>query len=87
MEDSSQTIKLANGHSASDVAIPVPEFPYKSQGMVKSIASTKMAHLTQMYISFIPPESRLDFLPLHFYCSVYTVMRLIIIILMQNIYT
>ena len=39
MEDSS--IILANGHTTSEVAIPEPEFSYKSQGMVKSIPSTK----------------------------------------------
>ena len=61
IEDS--TIKLASGRSASEVAIPDRTSSYKSTGLVKSIASTKMAHLTQMYNNFIPSESRLNFLP------------------------
>ena len=59
IEDS--TVKLASGHSASEVAIPDRTSSYKSSGLVKSIASTKMAHLTQMYNNFIPSESRLNF--------------------------
>ena len=42
------TIKVASGHLASDLVIPMPLFTYQAQGLIKDISSSKLAYLVQM---------------------------------------
>ena len=57
------TIKVASGHQASDLAIPMSSSSYRARGLIKEISSSKMAHLKQMYNNFIAPDRHLDILP------------------------
>ena len=49
-------IHIVKGHTPEENVIPSREETYENTNQLRQISSTKLGHLQQMYINFIPQE-------------------------------